>query len=490
MPLEVTIENSSGRSSVPTQSVERSPPSGIDVIVVGGGPAGVYAALSCWRKGHNVRIIERSPVARTQGDFFTISPHIVNHIHTWPEMVDENEEIAIDPWFSYHKITGERLGGPEPFNWALRSESQQDGDVTPTRMYRHHRPKFLQMLISQLGRVGVEIEYGNRVVDYYENGNAAGVLLDDGRKLDADVVIAADGVGTKSHKLINGHDIRAWSSGWASFRAAFPVDVIAPDQEINERFKVLDNGHPLISMWHGQGLHMIVLRTDDVINWGMMHRDDGTSQESWQETVNTDVVFKYLLGVPDFPDFMKRLIRATPDGIVDWKLMLRNPQSNITSPLGRVVQVGDAAHTYLPSSGSGANQGIEDTIYLATCLELGGKDNINWATKVHNKLRFERVSCCQKVGFINFARRNRKESGPVERTLSNIKSEHGRWMWGHDPEKYVYENYSKALDHLKNGAQFLNTNIPPGHTHEDCTVDELLAKIDEGESIVFNGDWS
>ncbi|KAK6082189.1 FAD binding domain protein [Seiridium cupressi] len=447
MPLEVTIENSSGRSSVPTQGVERSPPSGIDVIVVGGGPAGVYAALSCWRKGHNVRIIERSSVARTQGDFFTIFPQIVNHIQTWPEMVDENEEIAIDPWFSYHKITGERLGGPEPFNWAPRSESQQDGDVTPTRMYRHHRPKFLQMLISQLGRVGVEMEYENRVVHYYENGNAAGVLLDDGRKLDADVIIAADGVGTKSHQLINRHDIRAWSSGWAAFRAAFPVDVIAADQEINERFRVLDNGHPLISMWHGQGLHMIVLRTDDIINWGMMHRDDGTSQESWQETVNTDVVFKYLLGVPDFPDFMKRLIRATPDGIVDWKLMLRNPQSNITSPLGRVVQVGDAAHTYLPSSGSGANQGIEATIYLATCLKLGGKDNINWATKVHNKLR-------------------------------------------HDPEKYVYENYSKALDHLKNGAQFLNTNIPPGHTHEDWTVDELLAKIDEGESIVFNGDWS
>lgn len=92
--------------------------------------------------------------------------------------------------------------------------------------------------------------------------------------------------------------------------------------------------------------------------------------------------------VPDIPGFVKTLIRATPeDGIVDWKLMLRDPQPTMTSPLGRVVQAGDAAHTYLPSSGSGANQGIEDAIYLATCLELGGKENIKWATRVHNKLR-------------------------------------------------------------------------------------------------------
>lgn len=47
--------------------VARSPLSGISVCVVGAGPAGVYTALQCWRKGHNVRILERNPVARTQG---------------------------------------------------------------------------------------------------------------------------------------------------------------------------------------------------------------------------------------------------------------------------------------------------------------------------------------------------------------------------------------------------------------------------------------
>ncbi len=88
---------------------------------------------------------------------------------------------------------------------------------------------------------------------------------------------------------------------------------------------------------------------------------------------------------------MNRLIRLTPkDGIVDWKLMWRNPQSNWTSPLGRVVQIGDSAHTFLPSSGNGATQGMEDAISLATCLQLAGKSNVGWATRIHNKLRFVR----------------------------------------------------------------------------------------------------
>ena len=39
--------------------MERYPPSGIDVLIVGGGLGGMSAAIECHRKGHNVRIIER-----------------------------------------------------------------------------------------------------------------------------------------------------------------------------------------------------------------------------------------------------------------------------------------------------------------------------------------------------------------------------------------------------------------------------------------------
>jgi 2-polyprenyl-6-methoxyphenol hydroxylase-like FAD-dependent oxidoreductase len=99
-------------------------------------------------------------------------------------------------------------------------------------------------------------------------------------------------------------------------------------------------------------------------------------------------VLEFTSTLPGWPEYMDRLIHTTPkDGIVDWKLMLRDPQTVFTSPLGRVVQVGDSAHSFLPFSGNGANQAMEDGISIASCLQIGGKSNIHWAAKVHNKLR-------------------------------------------------------------------------------------------------------
>lgn len=49
-----SVENSSG--DIP----DRYPLSGVSVLIVGGGVAGLMAGLECWRKGHSVRMIEKS----------------------------------------------------------------------------------------------------------------------------------------------------------------------------------------------------------------------------------------------------------------------------------------------------------------------------------------------------------------------------------------------------------------------------------------------
>lgn len=41
--------------------------SGIDVLIVGTGLAGLTAAIECTRKGHNVRILERNSTINTAG---------------------------------------------------------------------------------------------------------------------------------------------------------------------------------------------------------------------------------------------------------------------------------------------------------------------------------------------------------------------------------------------------------------------------------------
>jgi 2-polyprenyl-6-methoxyphenol hydroxylase-like FAD-dependent oxidoreductase len=91
---------------------------------------------------------------------------------------------------------------------------------------------------------------------------------------------------------------------------------------------------------------------------------------------------------PPWADIFKKLVKTTPpDTIVNFGLWWRDPQQNWASPGARVIQVGDSAHSYLPSSGNGATQAIEDAISLASCLQIGGKENIPQSVRAHIRFR-------------------------------------------------------------------------------------------------------
>ena len=71
------------------------------------------------------------------------------------------------------------------------------GDA-PERLYRHYRPNLHKILLVQLEKVGLQVEYGHHIISYFEDGDLEkGVIPDNGEKIEADLVVAADGVDTK-----------------------------------------------------------------------------------------------------------------------------------------------------------------------------------------------------------------------------------------------------------------------------------------------------
>ena len=46
--------------TVVVDGVLRYPPIGLKVLIVGGGPGGYFTALECWRKGHDVKLLEKN----------------------------------------------------------------------------------------------------------------------------------------------------------------------------------------------------------------------------------------------------------------------------------------------------------------------------------------------------------------------------------------------------------------------------------------------
>jgi 2-polyprenyl-6-methoxyphenol hydroxylase-like FAD-dependent oxidoreductase len=93
-------------------------------------------------------------------------------------------------------------------------------------------------------------------------------------------------------------------------------------------------------------------------------------------------------GPKKWASVFKDLVACTPKNtIINFELLWRNPQPSWTSPGAHVIQVGDSAHSFLPASGNGATQAIEDAISLATCVQKGGKENIPDSVRAHVRFR-------------------------------------------------------------------------------------------------------
>jgi hypothetical protein len=133
---------------------------------------------------------------------------------------------------------------------------------------------------------------------------------------------------------------------------------------------------------------------------------------------------------------------------------------------------------------------MEDAVSLATCLQIAGKEDVAMATRVHNLLRFERVSCLQAFGIGNHFALTQKKEQPV----GNQKKPHmrlGMWILDHDPERYAEEHYKQALGHLMEGAPFASSNVPPGLIYRPWTIVSLVDDRSSGQPTILDmGDWS
>ena len=101
---------------------------------------------------------------------------------------------------------------------------------------------------------------------------------------------------------------------------------------------------------------------------------------------------------------------------------------------------------------------------------------------------FERVSCSQNLGIFNDYRQTRIITSVTDR--KRLTPEYGRWIWLHDADKYVYDNYDKAHDHVQSGVPFHNTNVPPGYVYEPWSVNQLMADVQGGEEVARSGNWT
>lgn len=176
----------------PSAYYSRKAPSGIRVIIVGAGFAGITAAIECDRKGHSVLLLESFPELKILGDVISFGANAGRIFQRWPGVVDELDPII-------HKSNG--IHFKSYLGEDLFTQWWNDEPSYGTH-YNGHRGEIHEIIFNYAKRQGIEIMLGQKIVDYFEDDSTAGVVLDDGRKISGDVVLAADGLKSLGRKIV------------------------------------------------------------------------------------------------------------------------------------------------------------------------------------------------------------------------------------------------------------------------------------------------
>jgi 2-polyprenyl-6-methoxyphenol hydroxylase-like FAD-dependent oxidoreductase len=437
-----------------------------------------------------------------------MGPSAICTFRHWPDMIRELEEDKHESLMYYYKHNGDLILGPTCFGFNepdFMADAARKGHPVPAP--HQVRRKFYRTLLHQVARIGLRVEYGQSVERYFEDeaaGVAGVVLANNGFIRVADIVVAADATKTSSNLLIAGKHMPTRSSGMSVYRAAMPTELAMCNPDFPERWgEMLARGEETHEFWLGGGMHLNLMISPELVAYGLTPRDSTETDggippiESWEPDVDPEEVVKVLRRCDGWPAAIEGLISSPrKGGVIHWPLLWRNLRREWTSKSGRVVQVGDAAHSTIPASASRGTLAIEDAVTLAACLQLacpsGGGSGAPLGARVYNQLRYERVACSQKMAFVNSELLARADMNEISKDPEKVRLRFPKWLFQHDPEAYVYEKYGQAFAHLISGADFQNTNIPPGHQFRPWTIEEVHEEYRNGKKArdFLDRDWT
>ncbi|KIW16557.1 hypothetical protein PV08_03745 [Exophiala spinifera] len=416
------------------ESQDRRPPTGIKVVIVGAGFAGLCAAIECDRKGHSVTLLEKVKEMKPLGDLISFGSNTGPVFERWGNVMETLEPLLYkSPGINYFEWNGPyvtRQNWHAEKNWG-RSISGHRGEI------------HLVVLRYALAR-GIDIRFGQNVTGYFETEDAAGVVSNEVR-ITGDIVLAAECVKSPGRKIVLGFDDPPKPSGYAVYRAWYDSQRLA-DNDLTKHLVINGDTH---SGWIGRDCHFLAtsLKNGKDFSWVMTHKDNANIDEDWQFPGKVEDVLDELSG---WDPVVHALVKATPpDCLVDYKLVFRDPLPTFVSKRGRIALIGDAAHPFLPTSIQGASQAIEDGVTIAVCLEKAGRDSVVEALRTYEAIRYERVHRIQMTGVTTREQWHKADWDAIRKNPESLHIKREAWMLNFDCEAHAYDVYDATAAKLQ-----------------------------------------
>lgn len=312
-----------------------------NVLVVGGGLAGAGVAIRLARAGVAVDLVEVKPDVHALGSGITLQGNALRELDglgVW--------EAARERGYAFD-VTGFRAPDPVGTELFAVPDAKTGGPDYPAVMGMS-RPELAQLLHDHAAEVGVKLRYATTTTDLTQDADGVDVTFSDGSSGRYDLVVGADGVRSWTRRMI-GIELETKATGmgiWRSFGPR-PASVVRTD------------------LYYGGPCYIAGYCP--------------TGEDSLYAYLVEDAQDRSTLTPDEQLATMRELSQAYHGPWDEIRETLTDPSKvNYTwfethvlpAPWnrGRVVLIGDAAHTCPPTIAQGGAQALEDAAVLGQLL--------------------------------------------------------------------------------------------------------------------------
>lgn len=320
------------------------------VLIAGGGIGGLAAAVAIARAGWEVRLYEQAQAFSEVGAGLQLGPNATRILQAWGLGHALSRVAAFPERIVARSSTSGRELGRLPLG--LRCDKRYGAPYATL-----HRSDLHELLLHAVkAGGGARMHLGSPVDRFIEVPEAVQLSWPDGRVVEGDALVAADGVWSTVREQLLGDGL-APPTGHLVYRALVPMaDAPAALRS------------PEVTAWLGPRLHVVSypVRGGELLNLAVIVQGEPPEDyRVWDAEGLADDVQQALAGCCTA---LQDLARAAP-AWGRWTLCDRPPLSGPGQMVrGRVALLGDAAHPMRPFLAQGAGMAIEDAAELGRCL--------------------------------------------------------------------------------------------------------------------------
>jgi 2-polyprenyl-6-methoxyphenol hydroxylase-like FAD-dependent oxidoreductase len=310
-----------------------------DVLVIGGGMAGLAGALALRENGAEVTLVERAPEFGEVGAGLQMAPNASRVLKRWG-LLEKALEIGVRP---KHLVFRDAVTGEELTRQTLGGEFEERYGAPYVVI---HRSDLHRVLLEACEEAGVRL-VNDVMVESVETVNGRGVAhTSSGAIYEADVVIGADGLkSTLRTAVVQDAPV---SSSYVAYRGTVPITEKTPRADLED-----------VIVYLGPDCHLVQypLRKGELLNTVAVFKSPSFERGEEQYGGVDELEAAYKDCVPAVREALKNLATG-----IRWPMYDRDPIENWIA--GRMVLMGDAAHPMLQYLAQGACQALEDAAVL------------------------------------------------------------------------------------------------------------------------------